>query len=142
MVFKGLTKLAKVLGATKTVQVFEKAYSIAHHFEQKTIDLVVPDKLSYAIYKLLWKRGIKLSEHQLEFLDFQLGKEHAMARTQGLIYKALLIYFAWNGLQGVLHAGASLLGFVEGTATTVKGIELARGASEITKLIRAGSRAL
>lgn len=141
LVFKGLHKLAKVLGAEKTSHLFEKAYHVTHHFEEKVIDIVVPDKLSYFVYSFMWKKGMKLSKHHLEFLDFQLGKEGAMKRSQGLIYKAVLIYFAWNGLQGVLHAGASMLGFVEGTATTVKGIELARGATEVASLIRAGSGA-
>lgn len=141
MLFKGLHKLANVLHAERCAEMFEKAYHVVHHFEEKTIDLVVPDKLSYFVYGVLWKRGLKLSKHHLEFLDFQLGKEHAMQKTQGLIYKAILIYFAWNGLQGMLHAGASLLGFVEGTATTVKGIELARGATEIATIVRAGTTA-
>ena len=142
MLFKGLHKLAKVLNAEKCAVLFEKAYHVAHHFEEKTIDVVVPDKLSYFVYSVLWKRGLKLSKERLEFDAFKAGNEHAKTKAQGLIYKAVLIYFAWNGLQGVLHAGASLLGFVEGTATTVKGIELARGASEVAALIRAGSAAV
>lgn len=141
LVFKGLHKLSRVLGAERASKMFEHAYHVTHHFEEKVIDIVVPDKLSYFVYSFLWKKGMKLSKHHLEFLDFQLGKEGAMKRAQGLIFKVVLIYFAWSGLQGVLHAGASMLGFVEGTATTVKGIELARGATEVASLIRAGSGA-
>jgi hypothetical protein len=142
MLFKGLHKLAKVLHAEKCSALFEKAYHVSHHFEEKAIDLVVPDKLAYFVYGVLWKRGLKLSKNHLELEDFKADKEHAKTKSQGLIYKAVLIYFAWSGLQGVLHAGASLLGFVEGTATTVKGIELARGATEVAALVRAGSAAV
>jgi len=141
LVFKGLHKLARVLGAERASKMFEHAYHVTHHFEEKVIDLVVPDKLSYFVYSFLWKKGMRLSKDHLEFMDFQLGKEGAMKRAQGLIFKVVLIYFAWSGLQGVLHAGASMLGFVEGTATTVKGIELARGATEVAALVRAGSGA-
>ena len=61
----------------------------------------------------------------------------AIKKVKNLIYKAILIYFAWDGIKGVLHAGASLIGFIEGAATTVKGIELAKGAAEISKLVTA-----
>ena len=42
-----------------------------------------------------------------------------------------------NGLVGVLKAGASLLGFVEGGATAVKGVELAIGAKEVANIVKA-----
>src|SRR6478609_4277164 len=134
LLFKGLHKLANVLGAHGTAELFEKAEHVTHHFEQKTVNFVMPFRLAYAVYMGLWKMGIKLKADDE-------GKK-AIAKTKGLIYKVLLIYFAINGIQGVLHAGASLLGFVEGTATTVKGVELARGAEEVVKLIRAGTGGL
>lgn len=143
MLFKGLHKLAGVLGAEGAAHMFEKAEHVTHAVEQKVVDFVVPDKLSYALYKILQKKGIKLSkgDEALTFEQFQIDadKSGAMKKAQGLIYKTLLIYFALQGLAGVLHAGASLLGFVEGAATSVKGVELAKGAQEIAKLVRAGA---
>jgi hypothetical protein len=43
-------------------------------------------------------------------------------------------YMRVNGLVSAVKAGVSILGFVEGTATTIKGIELAKGAQEIASL--------
>ena len=139
MLFKGLHKLALVLGAENAAQLFEKAEHITHAFEQKTIDFMVPDKLSYAFYVILAKQGLRLSkgDEQLSFEEFQVDadKSGAMKKTQGLIYKILLIYFAINGIKGVLNAGASLLGFVEGTASGIKGVELAKGARDLSTLL-------
>lgn len=137
MLFKGLHKLALYLGAEKSAELFEKAEHITHSFEKKTIDFIVPFKLTYAVYNGLWKLGIKLSSEHLNELELKGDDEgkKAISKVNSLIYKTILIYFAFNGLVGVLKAGASLLGFVEGTATTIKGIELAHGAKELAKLV-------
>lgn len=139
MLFAGLHKLAKVLHAEKLAHLFHKAEHLAHALEVKVINAVVPNKLSYVAYKFLHKKGLKFSDEvkdHLEFDEYVSDEDgsHAMKRVNGLLYKALLIYFAFNGLASVLHAGASLVGFVEGAATTVKGVELARGAMEIAAL--------
>lgn len=143
LLFKGLHKLALKLGAPKSAELFEKAEHVTHHFEQKVVDFAMPFKLAYSVYLGLWKLGIKLTSgdeplNELEIKAEDEGKK-AIAQCKGLVYKTLLIYFAFQGLAGALKAGASMLGFVEGTATTIKGIELARGAEEIIKLVRAGA---
>jgi len=141
MLFKGLMKLAQYLKAPKVAAFFEKAEHISHAFEEKVVDYIIPDRLSYEIYKFLNKKGYHVASKQelLSFEDFKtnVDKTDARKKTEGLVYKAMLIYFAINGLIGVLKAGASLLGFIEGGATAVKGVELARGAEEVTKIIRA-----
>ena len=146
LLFKGLEKLAHVLGAVKCAEMFEKAYHVTHHFEQKVIDFAMPFKLAYMVYVGLWKMGIKLTQTDEPYNEIEIKAEEdgkkAIAQAKGLVYKVLLIYFAISGLAGVLKAGASLLGFVEGTATTVKGVELARGAVELAKLARAGAGGL
>jgi hypothetical protein len=143
MLFKGLHKLANVLNAPNAAAMFEKAEHVTHAFEQKTIDFIVPDKLSYAVYKILFNKGIKMSNEMLSFEEFQVNsdKSNAMKKAQGLIYKSLLIYFAVQGIHGVLKAGTSLLAFVEGAATGVKGVELAKGAAEVAQLVKASSSA-
>lgn len=145
MLFKGLHKLADVLGAHKTAELFEKAEHVTHHFEQKVIDFAMPFRLAYTVYLGLWKLGIKLTKgdeplNEIEIKAEDEGKE-AIQHAKGLVYKVLLIYLAINGIAGVLKAGASLLGFVEGGATTVKGIELARGAQEVAQLVKAAGSA-
>jgi|GEM_PF-2726673 len=141
LLFKGLMKLAQYLKAPKAATLFEKAEHVAHAFEEKVVDYIIPDRLSYEIYKFLNKKGYHVSSKQelLSYEDFKIDSDKTGARkkTEGLVYKALLIYFAINGLVGVLKAGASLLGFVEGGATAVKGVELARGAEEVAKIVRA-----
>ena len=145
LLFKGLHKLADALGAHATAELFEKAEHVTHHFEQKVIDFAMPFKLAYAVYLGLWKIGIKLTkgDEPLNEIEIKAEKEgiEAIKHAKGLIYKVLLIYLAINGLMGVLKAGASLLGFVEGGATTVKGIELARGAQEVAQLVKAAGSA-
>lgn len=135
LMFKGLAKLAHALGANETAKMMEKAEHVTHAFEQKTIDFVMPDALAYSVYKILQKNGLKITDTVLSNQDFK--KSDAMPKVKNLIYKAVLIYFAINGVVGAMKAGISLLGFVEGTATTVKGIELAKGAAEVAKIIKA-----
>lgn len=141
LLFKGLIKLATYLKAPKAVELFKKGEHISHAIEEKVVDYLVPDALSYQIYKFLNSKGYHVTKNRklLSFEQYKTNADESDARkkTDGLVYKALLIYFALNGLIGVLKAGASLLGFVEGGATAVKGVELARGAEEIAKIVRA-----
>lgn len=141
MLFKGLEKLSRYLKAEKTANLFKKAHHVAHAFEEKVVDYIIPDRLSYAIYKKLFDKQILLSSgsEALSFEAYKSGTDKAREKTESLMYKAMLIYFAIQGFFAVLHAGASMLGFVEGTATTVKGIELAKGGSEVAKLVRAAA---
>ena len=140
MLFSGLKKLAQMLGAEGLVGVFEKAYHVTHAFEEKVVDYMIPDRLSYQAYKFLNSRGFHVTQKQ-ELLSYEeyktdADKSGARKKTDGLIYKVILIYFAVQGLVGVLKSGLSLLGFVEGGATAVKSAELAKGASEVAKIAR------
>jgi len=139
LLFKGLSKLANLLNAPKIAGILQKAEHVAHAIEEKVSDYIVPDKLSYQIYKFLNKKGYHVTNNKelLSYEDYKSDSDNSNARkkTDGLVYKALLIYFAINGLIGVLKAGASLLGFVEGGATAIKGVELARGAEEVAEII-------
>lgn len=139
LLFKGLEKLALALNAQKTAELFDKAYTVTHALEQKTIDYIVPDRLSYQVYKLLNEKGFHVTGETdlISYEDYKsdADKSGARKKTDDLIYKVLLIVFAINGLVGVLKAGASMLGFVEGTATAVKGIEVGQGASALARII-------
>ena len=141
MLFKGLAALAKFLHAEKLSAIFKKAEHVFHHLEEKVVDWMIPDKLAYAIYKWLGKKGFHVYKQgaDLSFEDFKSDADgsHANKPSEGLMYKALLVFFALNGISGILHAGASLLGFVEGTATAVKGYELAKGAQAVAGIVSA-----
>lgn len=139
LLFKGLKKLALSLNAEKTAELFEKAYTVTHALEQKTIDYVVPDRLSYQVYKLLNEKGFHVTgeEALVSYEDYKsdADKKGARKKTDDLIYKAILIAFAINGLIGILKAGASMLGFVEGAATAVKGVEVGQGAATVARIV-------
>ena len=49
MLINGLHRLAKKMQLTKTAGMFAHMHHIAHNFENKAIDWVVPDILSYSV---------------------------------------------------------------------------------------------
>ena len=135
LLFKGLAKLAHVLHAEKTAQLLEKAEHVVHAFEKGVLNVTIPDRLAYVVYKFLHNKGFKLGNGDLLRREQFKNSEHSQ-KTKGLIYKALLVYFAFNGIIGAMKAGVSMFGFVEGAATTVKGIEIAAGASELAAIAK------
>ena len=147
MLFKGLSKLAGWLGAEKLSHLFHKVEHVLHGLETKAVDVVVPDRIAYFVYSFLYDRNMKIGEPgkkdegKLSLAEFRSDGtgSHAMTVTKGFIYKVLLIYFAWHGIEGAVKAGASLLGFVESAATTVKGVEIASGAGELIALARSAT---
>lgn len=133
MVIKGLMKLTNWLKLTKVTKALEGAYHVAEHLEEKVIDYAIPDKLSYAAYKALFNRGIKVTPNLMP----QEGWQHADAarhQVEQLMYKMMLGFFAFNGLASALKAGVSVLGAAESAATAVKGIEIAKGIQQATAL--------
>lgn len=126
MLFGFLAKASKRVGAERLSAFFDKVYHVTHHAEERVVDTVIPDKLSYIVYAYLWKRGIKLSDKLVEFPAYKTGEGGAKKKVKSTIYSALLIYLAWSGLKAAAHAGVSLLGAAEGAATAVKGTEIAR----------------
>jgi len=160
MLFKALSKVATWLKLPKIASAMEKAEHFFHKIEEDVIDFIVPDKFSYKVYLALqdtpFSSGLKLSagDDIVSFEDYtsdkamayeKPGKENEHPRSvrskvDGLIYKGLLIFFLYEGIQGVLHSGASMLGILEGSASAVKGVELAVAAEEIAVAARAAAR--
>lgn len=136
LLLKGLYKLAKFLKLEKLATALHHAYHVAHKLELKSIDILVPDRLSYVLYKKAWQKGFKTSKTFLQYEDYSANKQHAKQKVEGLVYKMLLIYFAIDGLKGVLHAGSAALQMAEGTATTVKAIEIATGIVDAAAIIK------
>lgn len=139
ILLKGMQKLAKLVGATKTADLLHKAEQVAHHVEEKVVDFIVPDVLSYAVYTALWKKGFKVEakklRRQLNREEYSTGLDGVKKKVETVLYSALLVFFAWNGLKAAFHAGAGLLGFAEGSATVVKGIEIGRAGVHIADII-------
>lgn len=137
IIFKGLSKLAGVLGATRAKSMFTQAAHATHKFEKGMVGAMVPNKLSYWCYGLMFKRGIKVTkgEKLLSYKEYRRNADKlgAMEKTKNIIYNIALVYLAINGLRGVMHAGMSLLGFVEGLATTEKASSIAATVASVAK---------
>jgi hypothetical protein len=136
LLLKGLYKFTKYVGLEKLSGAIEHAYHVAHKIEAKGIDVMIPDKLSYVIYKKAWAKGFKTSKTFLEFPDYSANKQHAKQKVEGLIYKLLLIYFAAEGISGILHASSTALATAEGAASTVKAIEIATGVIDAAAILK------
>lgn len=135
LVLSGLTRLAGALKLKKLAKALKSAHEVAHHIEQGVIDVLIPDRLSYVLYRRAWNGGFKASSDLLSYEDYK-GSSKARQKTESAMYSILLVYFAWHGLLGAMHYGASLLGSAEASATAIKGLEIARGAKDATGILR------
>jgi len=136
LLLKGLYKFSKFLGLEKTSHAIEHAYHVAHKIEEKGIDIIIPDRLSYVIYKKAWAKGFKTSKTFLEFADYSQNKQHAKQKVESLIYKLLLVYFAAEGISGLLHSTSAALATAEGAASTVKAVEIATGIVDAVSIVK------
>lgn len=141
LTLSGLEKLARFFGAEKTAALIKRAHHTLHKIEMKGIDLLFPNALSFAVYNVLQKRGFEIKtglKRPLTREEYDENTGGAREKTEKLMYAALLVFFAWDGLKAALHAGTSLLGVAEGTATAVKGVEIAQAAGHLGDLIDLG----
>lgn len=134
IILKTLQKLASLLRLKRLSHALESAHEVVHHIEARVIDVVIPDRLSYAVYRRAWRVGFKASMDLLPFEEYR--KSRAREKAESALYSVLLIWFAWHGIVGAMKYGASLLDSAEATATAIKGIEIARGAKDATGILR------
>lgn len=138
---KGLRKLALWLGAEKTADVLHKVHHVLHNLEEQVIATVVPTRLSYVVYRILVSEGLRLQQKQqrvLTFEEYRKGMLDVKPKVEKLVYSALLVFLAWNGIKAAIQAGISLLGFAEGTASVIKGAEIAQAAAYIGDIVDLG----
>lgn len=125
LLLKGLYKFASFLKMQKTAEFFKKVYTVAHHLEEKAIDYIVPDKLSYLYYKQ--KYSMTRTKGQAPPLPYQeYVKSDVRKKVEKQMYTIMLIPFLLHGVSAVAHAGLSLIGAAEGAATTVKAVEIGK----------------
>ncbi len=144
MLLKGLYTLAKKYNFTKSAEAFHHAYHVAHQIEKKTVDVVIPDRLSYAVYTKIWKLGFRPKESgaDAELLPFEeytkdaQGVRHHIEET---VYRLMLTYFFVAGASAVLSAGMSMLTAAEAGATTIKAIEIARAVTTAVETVAPGA---
>lgn len=135
MIVHGIEKLAKLLRLRRLARALDSVHHVLHAFEEGVVDLVIPDRLSYAVYKRTWARGFKVTPDLLDYEAYRAESE-ARHKVEKTMFSILLVYFAWHGLLGILESGATLLGAAEATATTVKAVEIARGVKNATEIVR------
>lgn len=134
LMLKGLSKLCGILRLRSIQRAVDECWHVLHLVEMGTLDVVIPDRLSYAVYRRAWNRGFKATGILLTFDEYRHSK--AREKTESVLYSLLLVYFAIHGLLGVLHYGVSLLGSAEASATAVKGVEIARGVGHAGQIVR------
>ena len=142
MLLNGLYKLAKKYNFEKCAEAFQHAYHVAHEIEKKTIDIVIPDKLSYTIYKKIFKMGFRPKgaalQQLISFEDFTADKFGIRHHIEETVYKLLLTYFFVLGVGAVLNAGMTMLSAAEAGATTVKAVEIAKAVTNTIELVAPG----
>ncbi len=144
MLLKGLYVLAKKYNFVKASEAFHHAYHVAHQIEKKTVDIVIPDKLSYAVYKKIWKMGFRPKEtagstELLSYEDFTADAHGVRHHVEETVYRLMLTYFFIAGASAVLSAGMSMLTAAEAGATTIKAVEIARAVTTAVETIAPGA---
>jgi len=140
MLINGLHKLATKMQLTKTASMLARIHHVAHNFEHKAIDYIVPDVLSYVIYTKFWKAGIKVRgsramEKPLSREEYSSGVDHVRETVEGIIYKIMLVWFLMQGVRGAYSAGVSILGLAEGAASSVKAVEIAAVVTQVAEIL-------
>ena len=135
MVFHGMEKLAKLMRLKRLASALEKVHHVLHTIEGGVVDVVIPDRLSYSVYKKTWARGFKVTPNLLGYDEYRHTDE-VRHKVEHAMFSILLIYFAWHGFLGILESGATFLGAAEATATTVKAVEIAKGIKDASEIVR------
>jgi len=142
LLFNGLSKLASFLHMKKSAEMFGHWSHILHHTEEAILDKVVPNKLAYFFYKIARTASSKIVPFVIpkrrtpfKYKEFVDNKEIRM-QVKKAMYKLLLAWLLFHGITGAVKAGMSIMGIAEGTASAVKGVEIATGVSELIALSR------
>jgi hypothetical protein len=140
MLINGLHKLATKLTLTKTADMLAHMHHVTHSFEQKAIDYIIPDILSYALYTKFWKAGIKVRgskafDKPLSREEYTAGEGNVRGTVESIIYKIMLVWFLAQGIRGAWSAGTSLLGLAEGAASSVKAVEIAAVVTQVAEIL-------
>lgn len=139
LLIKGLYKLAGFFKLTKTADFLKKAYNVAHHIEEKVVDYIIPDRLSYIVYKQWYSAVVKQDRQAImSFEDYRNSKVRKQVERK--VYIVLLLPFLVHGIHGMAHAGLNMLGAAEGAASTVKAVEIGQEVIEVATAIAAAAK--
>lgn len=130
MLLGALSKAAKWLGFSSIARALDRAYHVAHTIEHGVIEAAVPDKLSYAVYMAMWKRGWRVGaasqDGPMTFEEFAADRETVKAVSHGMYRLLLLFFFFVHGATHIMSAPLGAMFSGETAATGVKGVELSK----------------
>lgn len=159
LLLKGLYKLAKLFKMGKAADLLKRMYEAAHHLEEGFVDVVIPDRVSYAIYTKyqearhpekvanfkVWEaepdsdvsRAIKPGQRILSAEEYANSPQRK--KLEKGLYIVLLTPWLINGLLALKHFVSNVINWAEGAATAVKGLEAADLAAMTAELIQGGA---
>jgi hypothetical protein len=162
LLLKGLYKLAKLFKMGKAADLLKRMYEAAHHLEEGFVDVVIPDRVSYAIYTKyqearhpekvanfkVWEaepdsavsRAIKPAQRILSAEEYANSPQRK--KLEKGLYVVLLTPWLINGLLALKHFISNVINWAEGAATAVKGLEAGELASMTAELIQGGAASL
>lgn len=150
LILKGAYKLASFMKFEKAAEKIKVAYEAAHHFEEKVIDIAVPDKAIYAVYMMFESRSnpdrvanlnlyvddpkTKLNgERSMSFEEFR--KSDTRKKYEKRVYALILLPWIISGLMSIQHMLHGWLGAVEGAATAEKALFTGTQAVDVARKI-------
>lgn len=150
LILKAAYKLASFMKFKNAAEKIKVAYSAAHHFEEKVIDVVVPDKAIYAIYMMFEERSnpdkvanlnlyvddpkTKLTGERSMTLE-EFKKSDVRKKYEKRVYALILLPWLISGLMSIEHMLHGWLGAVEGAATAEKSLFVSAQATDAIRKI-------
>lgn len=150
LILKAAYKLASLMKFEKAAEKLKIAYQSAHHFEEKVIDIVVPDKAMYAVYMMFEERSSpdkvanlklyvddpesKLDGERSMTLD-EFKKSDTKKTYEKRVYALILLPWLINGLMSIEHMLHGWIGAVEGAATAEKAVFVGSRAADAVQKI-------
>ena len=150
LVLKMIAKLAKLMKFDAVAAKLESAYKSAHHFEEKVIDIVIPDRAMYAVYVMFEERSspdrvanlklyqddpkVKLDGDRSMTLE-EFSKSDVKKKYEKRVYALILLPWLISGLLSIEHMLHSWLGVLEGAATAEKSLFVGTRVAEIVPVV-------
>ena len=112
--FQTLEEIPRQFRAPKLLRAIRVAGMIGKKIEDKGVVYKVSDEISLVVYKELWDRGFQTSKTFLSNEDYLADKENARTLSEGLLYKLMLSFHSFGGIQSILSVCVAYLKRTEG----------------------------
>lgn len=150
LILKAAYKLAALMKFEKAAEKIKVAYEASHHFEEKVIDIVIPDKAIYAVYMMFEERSnpdkvanlnlyvddpkSKLDGERSMTLE-EFRKSDTRKKYEKRAYALILLPWIVSGLVSIEHMLHGWIGAVEGAATAEKSVFVGTQAVDVARKI-------